>query len=64
MADMYDMTRGLGPVAGAVLAILLIILGILVIIQPALLTWIAGIGLILAGVALIVGMFVPQRMAG
>ena len=45
--------RGTSPVVSAVGAALLIILGILIIIHPVLLTWIAGIGLVLAGVALL-----------
>jgi len=43
----------LGPVLTSVLAALLLILGALVIAFPALLGWVVGIGLLLAGVALI-----------
>lgn len=41
----------LGPVAVAVIAALLTIVGVLVIRHPPLLAWFAGIALILAGVA-------------
>lgn len=43
----------LGPVLSSVLAALLLILGVLVIVFPQLIGWVVGIGLALAGVALI-----------
>jgi hypothetical protein len=46
-----EITRASGPVVATVAAVLLIILGILVIVYPGLIAWIAGIGLVLAGVA-------------
>jgi hypothetical protein len=42
-----------GPVLAIVAAALLVILGILIIIYPAILAWVVGIGLILAGVAVL-----------
>ncbi len=43
----------LGAVPSIVLAALLFILGVLVIVFPPLIGWVFGIGLILAGVALV-----------
>lgn len=42
-----------GPVLAIVAAALLVILGIIIIIYPAILAWVVGIGLILAGVAVL-----------
>ncbi len=61
--ELSDLTRGMGPVSAAVLAVLLVILGFLVISLPAILPWLVGIALILAGTALIVGVLVPGRRA-
>jgi hypothetical protein len=43
-----------------VLAALLIIVGVLVIVYPGLVAWIAGIGLALAGVAVLASVFLPS----
>ena len=59
-----ETTQRLGPVASAVLAIFLVIVGILVITQPAVLPWLIGIGFVLAGTAFLVGIFVPGRSGG
>jgi hypothetical protein len=60
---MLDKLNQLGQPAGAVivtmLAALLVSLGILVIVHPALIAWIVGIGLMLAGVGLLAAMFAP-----
>ena len=45
----------------AVGATLSIILGILVIVYPSLLQWLVGIGLVLAGVALLASVFAAPR---
>lgn len=52
MLDLIERTRS-SPVIATVAAVLLVILGILVIIFPALVAWIAGIGLVLGGVAIL-----------
>jgi hypothetical protein len=57
--DFIERTRA-SPVVATVAAALLIIIGILVIIYPALLAWIAGIGLVLAGIAILVSVFMPR----
>ena len=54
------MTQGLGPVVSIVLAALLIILGWLIIVNPALLGWIVGLVLILVGVAILAGVLTPR----
>lgn len=59
--DVHEITQWLGPVSSVVLSILLVILGILVIAQPLVLPWLVGIALMLAGVAMLVGIFVPRR---
>jgi len=51
-------------VVATVAAVLLIIVGILVIVYPALVAWIAGIGLVLAGVAVLVSVFMPDDRLG
>jgi hypothetical protein len=48
------------PVVSTVAAVLLVILGILIIIYPELIAWMVGIGLILAGIALLAYVFVPS----
>ena len=48
------------PVLATVAAVLLLIVGILIIIYPALLAWIAGIGLVLLGVAIVVAVYMPN----
>jgi hypothetical protein len=47
------------PVVATVAAVLLVIVGILVIVYPGLLAWIAGIGLVLAGIAILASLFIP-----
>jgi len=47
-----------------VVAVLLLIVGILIIIYPALLAWIAGIGLVLLGVAIVVAVYMPNDRFG
>ena len=59
--DTNEITQRLGPVSSLVLAVLLVILGFLVISVPQIIPWLLGIGLILAGTALIVGILVPGR---
>ncbi|MEO6203140.1 MAG: hypothetical protein ABIU05_21855 [Nitrospirales bacterium] len=60
LSALSAMTQGLGHVASIVLAALLIILGWLVIVNPALLGWIVGLVLILVGVAILAGVFTPR----
>ena len=52
------------PVLATVAAVLLLIVGILIIIYPALLAWIAGIGLVLLGVAIVVAVYMPNDRFG
>jgi hypothetical protein len=59
-----ELTRATNPVVATVAAMLLIIVGILVIVYPALVAWIAGIGLVLAGVAVLVSVFMPDDRLG
>ena len=47
-----------------VVAVLLIILGILVVVYPGLLVWLVGIGLVLAGVALLAATLTAAGRAG
>jgi hypothetical protein len=56
--QLFGIAQRIGPVLGAVSATLLIIVGILIIIFPVLLRWIVGIGLVLAGVALLTSLLV------
>jgi uncharacterized membrane protein HdeD (DUF308 family) len=56
-----DMVQGINPVLATVGATLSIILGILVIVYPSLLQWLVGIGLVLAGVALLASVFASAR---
>jgi hypothetical protein len=48
-------------VIATVAAGLLIIIGILVVIYPGLVAWIAGIGLVLAGIAILALLFMPNE---
>jgi hypothetical protein len=48
------------PLLATVAAALLIIVGVLVIVYPWLLAWIAGIGLVLAGIATFAAVFMPN----
>ncbi len=54
------MTQNLGHVVSIVLAALLIIIGWLVIVNPALLAWFVGLVLILVGVAILAGVLTPR----
>jgi hypothetical protein len=51
-------------VVATVAAVLLIIVGVLVIVYPGLLAWLAGIGLVLCGVAILVWVFMPSDRLG
>ncbi|HLI26523.1 MAG TPA: hypothetical protein VKZ60_05600 [Chloroflexota bacterium] len=55
-----DLPLGMPPVLATVVAALAIILGILVIVHPALLTWLVGIGLVLGGVALLASVWLAS----
>lgn len=55
--------RRLGPVGAVVMAILLMILGIVVIMHPVVLVWLVGIGLILAGAAVLTLTFMLGRQS-
>lgn len=59
--DTNEIMQRFGPVLSIVLAVFLVILGFLVISVPQIIPWLLGIGLILAGTALIVGILVPGR---
>jgi hypothetical protein len=54
-----DLARA-SPLVSTVVAALLIIVGVLVIANPWLLTWIAGIGFVLAGIAVVAAVFIPS----
>ncbi len=64
MLRLTELTRATGPVVATVTAVLLIILGILVIVYPGLVAWIAGIGLVLAGVAVLASVLMPGGRIG
>jgi cyanate permease len=59
-----ELTRATNPVVTTVAAVLLIILGILVIVYPGLIAWMAGIGLVLAGVAVLASVLLPSDRSG
>ncbi len=59
-----DLIRGTRPVVSTVFAALLIILGILVVVYPALLYWVVGIGLVLAGIAMLAALLATMRQFG
>jgi hypothetical protein len=59
-----ELLRGSNPVVTTVAAVLLIIVGILVIVYPGLLAWLAGISLGLGGVAVLASMFMPDDRFG
>ncbi len=59
-----DIVQGVSPIVVVVVAALSIILGILVIIYPALLPWLVGIGLVLVGVALLASVFTAASRTG
>jgi hypothetical protein len=48
------------PVVATVAAVALVIIGILVIVYPGLIAWIAGICLVLAGIAILASLFMPS----
>ncbi|MEO8326173.1 MAG: hypothetical protein ABI618_10005 [Nitrospirota bacterium] len=60
LSALSAMTQNLGHVVSIVLAALLIILGWLVIVHPALLGWIVGLILMLVGIAILAGVFAPN----
>ena len=64
MRRLTELSRATNPVVATVAAVLLIIVGILVIVYPALVAWIAGIGLVLVGVAVLVAVFMPGDRLG
>jgi hypothetical protein len=57
--SLIDLARA-SPLVATVAAALLIIVGGLVIVYPWLLAWIAGIGLVLAGIAVLAAVFIPS----
>jgi hypothetical protein len=59
LVQVIERARAL-PVVSTVAAVLLVIFGILIIIYPDLLGWIVGIGLILAGIAVLAYVLVPS----
>ena len=60
MLSLIEVARA-SPVIATVAAGLLIIVGILVVIYPGLVAWIAGIGLVLAGIAILALLFMPKE---
>ncbi len=64
MLRLSELTGVAGPVMATVAAVLLIILGILVIVYPGLVAWIAGIGLVLGGVAVLAAVLMPGGRIG
>lgn len=58
---LFDLVQRLGPINTLVLAALFFIIGITVLIHPQLIAWLAGIGLILAGVAVAAIVFLPNK---
>ena len=60
MLSLIEVARA-SPVIATVAAGLLIIVGILVVIYPGLVAWIAGIGLVLAGIAILALLFMPNE---
>ena len=60
MLSLIELARA-SPVIATVAAGLLIIVGILVVIYPGLVAWIAGIGLVLAGIAILALLFMPNE---
>ena len=64
MLRLSELLRGTNPVVATVAAVLLIIVGILVIVYPGLIAWLAGIGLVLGGVAVLASTFMPDDRFG
>ncbi|GJL50364.1 hypothetical protein [Candidatus Nitrospira salsa] len=61
LAALATLTHNMGPIVSTVLAAFLIIMGLLIIVNPALLGWIVGLVLILAGVAVLAGCLTPTE---
>ena len=59
MLSFIDLVRA-SPLVATVAAALLIIVGVLVIANPWLLAWIAGIGFVLGGIAVLAAVFIPS----
>jgi hypothetical protein len=59
--QLTDIFRGTRPVMSSVVAALLIILGILIVVYPTILYWVVGIGLALAGIAILVAVFATTQ---
>jgi hypothetical protein len=60
LSALADITQRLGHVASIVLAASLIIVGGLVIVNPALLGWMVGLMCILVGIAVLARIFTPR----
>jgi len=60
LSALADISQRLGHVPSIVLASSLIIVGGLVIVNPALLGWIVGLTCILIGIAVLAGIFTPR----
>lgn len=52
-----DIARRLGPVRAILVAVLAVILGVLVIVRPAVLGWFAGIALCLFGIGVLASLW-------
>jgi len=61
LAALATLTHTIGPIVSTVLAAFLVIIGLLIIANPALLGWIVGLVLILAGVAVLAGILTPSE---
>ena len=59
-----NLAYGASPVGSTVAAVLLLILGVLIVVYPGLLAWLVGIGLVLAGVALLTAAFTAANRTG
>lgn len=59
-----ELLRGTRPVISVVAAALLIILGILVVVFPALLYWVVGIAMVLTGIAILTSIIAGARQFG
>ena len=64
MLRLTEIVHSTGPVVATMAAVSLIILGILIIVYPGLVAWIAGIGLVLAGVAVLASVLMPGGRIG
>lgn len=63
LAQLAALTHNFGPIISTVFAAILIIFGLLVIGNPALLGWIVGLLLILAGIAVLAGIFTSGKQS-